>query len=1067
MNQVVDFAAPGQARAFWAELDVEARLHTQPVGRRFLGALQIDLEMAEALLDLVAANFRRLKPFTSHACTQAFDNVDRQLFWCRITTLALSEFAYHRSAEGPFWKELTMRLTLDESQATRNCFYDILRKGFTALGVVQAHDQAELRHLYVATLYLQNGIPVQHQKRFAALLAELRDDYGWWEIAHSSPEVIAELLYGDCRQRHAAWGTILRFLSLSCPKDGEVCQPISGELTQSLAMIATELDRRGLDALLLNDATRRERLLAGFDIPNAFFLRDWSAVSQLLRFNPTSSTGRRIHSMQRRPLSLRLDPEEWGEVQLVLPPQQLYKSEWKNRSSSFCQIPEVNGAEFDIDTSHGVIEIDREISTPMVGIAEFWRWQLRFGAGEGEVAVEWVCRGPEASSPVLLFDPVSGERLEPGRELESARELVVFTPKDYALEQNPEVEVLERIRWCSIKGWWGLHLEKGSNAVTLTFRSADNSFSVDWKDQSLRNPQLRGKRIYTRQLAFSSVPELWIPPLEHAIDVHVRIDDLNTKECLNAEDDLVGLEANSSWQCIDISDCIQQSSRVAVVVWLEQEHPSLPRRWEQVAHVDLNTLDIDLTSLPTASLLRLSTSRNEACPFTPKLVPLLLEDAAEFWLPAWRLTGLWPFETVTVHLRSSEASLKADQIATARGELEVEMATFRHSLDESEHYEFSLQRQNDSDPLLICALGQPEAERITWEMNSESLTGMRPRTTYQLTAWNLLDPSHSPEVISLVANEAIMHVDLMALIHQHYGLYFLELLRDGQHLRSLGWWSVIQSKNEVIPDGFDIDLLANLLDNEPPEAFEARFADHPRSLSDRSLTRAVEALSDPQPLPAWIDREILKRKLGAWLHAGVPEEPTSPPPAVDHKEKSIKISLQIEPIPPRPWSRKNRLEATRTVVKSFQKVRQTMGIPPDDIRIENHDDLVWATLSRPYYRDDLTSILNRVGKDHELNIKQIENEARRRALYFHVKLSPPSDDPASRRAQSEALIEALVDYRRQENISPDSIQFSIDQTTALPVIMVSHKELREKLEEMLAQAESEFSIDISLIRKRE
>lgn len=1065
---MVDFAAPGQARGFWAELDLDELLQAQPKDRRYLGALQIDQETAEVLLDMTAANFSRLSPFTTNACIQAFDNVDRQRYWCRLTTLALSEFAYHRRAEEAFWKELSKRLGIEESQSMRHCFYEILRKGFTSLGAVQARDNSEMRRLYVATLYLQNGIPVQHQERFATLLSELRDDYGWWEIAHSNPVAISELLHHDCSHRHKAWGTILRFLSLSCPKDGVACQPISGELTQSLAMIATELDRRGLDARMLVDETQRNSLLAGFDIPNAFFLRDWSSIAQLLRFNPTPLTGRRIRSMQRRPLTLRLDTEERGEIQLVLPPQHLYRPEWKNRTSSFCRIAEVEGAEFDIDSAQGILDLDREIFTSVLAIEEVWRWQLRFGAGEGEAAFEWNCRGVDPTSPMLLFDPISGERLEPFSELGSTRELVVFTPRNYVLADHPDVEVLERIRWCSIKGWWGLHLEKKSKDVDLTFSSDDASFCLDWNEQTLRVPELRGERIHDGKLIFSSAPQLWIPPLEHALDVHVRVDDLDRRACLTAEADLISLDADPNWQCIDLSDCIQQTARVAVVVWLEQEHPFLPRRWEQVARVDMESMAIDPLILPSSSLIRLHTDRNEQCPFNPELQPLVLDEAAEFWLPAWRLKGLWPFETITIELRSGEASLSVDQVATARGDLDIEMATFRYSLAESDRYEFYLQRQGDPDLFLICALGQPEAETITWDPCSRVLAGIRQGTTYQLEVWNLLNSNQSPETIDIVADDETKEVELEELIGETEGLYYLELRKDSRHLRTLGWWSGIKDKLALSPDGIDLELLGNLLDNEPLEAFKGSFSSHPHALSERMLARAVDALADPQALPTWIDRKLLRNKLDVWLHpdGSVDASPQLPEGDVP-REKPIKITLQLEPVPFRPWSRRSQLEATRSFKQSFQKVRESMGIPPDGIRIEVLDTDIWVVLAKASLREYLSRILAKVCEEHSLNIKQAEKGRKQQALIFHVKFTPSQELSTSRRAQSEEFLEIMNDCRNEMNVSPDSIRFSIDEETALPVITVNHKEHKEKLDEMRAEAESELSVAITLIRKRE
>ena len=1068
VTQVVDFAALGEARAFWADLDVDQLLQAQPKDRRYLGALQIDQETAEILLDVTATNFVRLKSFTTHSCTQVFDKVDRQRYWCRIATLALSEFAYHRQANESFWKELSKRLKIEDSKTTQQCFHHILSNGFEALGVVRARGQSIERRLFVATLYLQNGIPVQHQTRFATLLSELRDDYGWWEIAHSSPFAISELLHHDCSHRHVAWGTILRFLSLSCPNDGEDAQPISGELTQSLAMIATELNRRGLDARMLIDETQRNALLAGFDIPNAFFLRNWASIAQLLRFNPTPSTDERIRSIQRRPLTLRLEPEDWGEIQLVLPPQRIYKLEWKNRSNSFCCIPGADEAEFDIDTAKGILNLDREITTSVFAIGDLWRWQLRMGAGDGEVAFEWNCRGVDSTSPMLIFDSVSGERLEASADLGSVRELVIFTPRDYDLVDGSDVEVLERVRWCSIKGWWGFHLEKRSEDVKLSFSSGDSVLCLDWNSQTSQVPELRGERIHDRKLIFSSAPQVWIPPLEHALDVHVRVDDLDRRASLTAEDDLISLDANSSWQCIDLSECIQDSCRVAVVVWLEQEHPFLPRRWEQVARVSLKEMVIDPFTQPCPSLLRLHSDRNQEWPFNPELVPLVLLEDAEFWLPLWRLKGLWPFETITIHLRSGEASMNVVLSATAGGEIEVEMATFRFSLADSEHYEFSLQRQGDLDPQLICVLGQSSLEMITWDSSTGILAGLSSGNAYHLVVWNLLTSNRSPELIELVANSELMNIDFHNYISEPAGLYYLELRNERQHLLTIGWWSGIRSKHEIFPGGIDLELLSNLLDNEPLEEFMGNFSSQPHALSDQMLARGIDALLNPQKLPAWLDLKLLRNKLEIWLQPDDSVDDTPSIPIADiPKEKSIKITLQIEPIPFFRWSNRVRIEATNKFIQSFKIVRESIGIPPDEVRIESLSADIWVILRSSFFREDLKEILQKVGEQQQISIRQGEQGVRQKLLVFQVKFSPHQDHSGSRRVQSETFQEFMIDCRKNMNISPDAIRFSIDQATSLPVITVSNKEQREKLNEMLAEAESELSVGISITRIRE
>lgn len=294
------------------------------------------------------------------------------------------------------------------------------------------------------------------------------------------------------------------------------------------------------------------------------------------------------------------------------------------------------------------------------------------------------------------------------------------------------------------------------------------------------------------------------------------------------------------------------------------------------------------------------------------------------------------------------------------------------------------------------------------------------------------------------------------------------LRKESHHIRTLGWWTGIKDKLELFPDGIDLDLLGNLLDNEPLEAFRASFSSPSLVLSDRMLTRAIDALADPQPLPAWIDRKLLMNKLEVWLHTeGSVCAPPSPPPDDDGpKKQPIKITLQLEPVPIRVWNRKNQLEATRTFIQCFKNVRQRMGIPPDEIRIEYLDTDIWVILAKSMFREDLNEILKRVGEQRPLSVKQIEEGPRKRLSVFNVKFTPPQGNLVSRRAQSESFQEIMIDCCNDMNLSPDAIRFSIDQVTALPVITLSHNEHRDKLNKMLIDAESELSVGISLIRVR-
>jgi hypothetical protein len=365
-------------------------------------------------------------------------------------------------------------------------------------------------------------------------------------------------------------------------------------------------------------------------------------------------------------------------------------------------------------------------------------------------------------------------------------------------------------------------------------------------------------------------------------------------------------------------------------------------------------------------------------------------------------------------------------------------------------------------------LGEPETESVTWEPDSGVLGGLRTGTSYQLELWNLFNCNQLPESINLIADDESMNINIQDIVGDPNGLHYLELRKEGQHIRSLGWWTGLKDKYGYFPEGVNIDLVNNLIENEPLEVFKENLSSHPHALSDWILGRAVSALADNQPLPPWLDQNLLRNKLDLWLN---PERPTDECPTSpnDHrtKEQAIKITLQIEPIPFFHWTPKARREASKKFINSFKSARQSMGIPPDEIRIEDFDGIIWAIVKNATFRDDLKEILKTVGQKNNIKIKQGEEGARQRPLVFHVKLSPVEDNHFARKAQSQAFLEVMTRCRKKMNISPDSIRLTINTKTALPVITVRNKDLKEKLDKMREDAEMELSLDIALIRKRE
>lgn len=163
--------------------------------------------------------------------------------WLKILTFALSEYAYYYSSVTErFWHGWCEKLKLPYNQSKENTFRQIVGEGFDLLGIVKAKGG----YRYVSTLWLQSGIPQQNLKHFSQLVQEFSNEYGWWEIAHSSCEDISEELFNFCQEKHPQWGTLINFLKASCPqKENEEVEPISGQLLQGIAVVAVELERQG------------------------------------------------------------------------------------------------------------------------------------------------------------------------------------------------------------------------------------------------------------------------------------------------------------------------------------------------------------------------------------------------------------------------------------------------------------------------------------------------------------------------------------------------------------------------------------------------------------------------------------------------------------------------------------------------------------------------------------------------------------------------------------------------------------------------------------------------------
>ncbi|WP_143593594.1 hypothetical protein [Synechococcus sp. 1G10] len=969
-TSIADFSSRGDAKALWEELRVDEAIHKEPSSRRFLGSARIDPTEAKRLIETVGANFCRLSPFSSCTCSKEYDVVDPEGYWCRLTTLALTEFAYQSDDIRGFWTALQEHMGLPVSQLSLQTFQEILRRGFRYLDLVKAKGVVEDRNLYVSTLNLQNGVPVKHQQCFATLLGELRDEYGWWEIAHASPEAVAQLLLNHCTRHHRGWLTIKRFLEMSCPKDDQPVHPLSGELTSSLATIATELDRRGLDARVLANNAERERVLAGFDLPHAFFLRDWASLVPLLRFNPKPVHGRRIRLMRSQPPKLRMDPNDWEELTLVLPPQQVNAPEWKALSSGY-GVLEPAGAEFDIDILQGVLDIPMEVSYLVKEAPAQCNWDFRLGSQDGSVAYSWSCQGPDPDRPVLIFDPLSGERLDPGAELGDAQEVVLFTPRQFTLLPSDDIQVIERVSSCSLRGWHGFHVEKVSAEACLRLCSSDIKFQLEWCHQDKLSPELRGARLLGRQQVFTIAPKLWIPPLEESATLRLRIEDLDNRSWLTRDDEVHIIPRADAWQAIDLDAFLTHSGRYSIVILVEEDHETLPRRWQQQLRLELDDTANDLVGLSQLTIQKLINPpiiEPVIQAFNTSSTPERVDDPANFWLSVWKVSGLWPFEQMRVEIRNGESSHSFLQAATARGEVVVETSILRYSLEPSDWYQLSLQRIGDAAAVPLAVLGEPEAESITWDCKSGELGGLRSGVVYELHAWNLLTPERPSQRIAILAESPLMLLELEKLLPDPEGIFVLELFLGQQRLRQLGWWSGLRDQHDLVPIGADSALLEQLLHGAPVEDFPQVAKDITPTLPRDRLQEAISNLKNNKTLQPWIDSSRLALQLMYWAQpsdtAGSPSAELKPP---GHRgaegrrgsrqrgpRRGLTYSLRFTP----PVTQLvNKIKLHKDFEAVMTKLRQAEGIPADVIRVQRIDHQLWIELDQASHKEDLDGLI--------------------------------------------------------------------------------------------------------------
>ena len=870
------FSQPGRSRQIWQQLQIEDFWghYNRPVGQRFLGSIRISRNVVEQLLHIVGNSFAHIQPFTFAALEERFGGHDPQNYWIRLSTLALSEYAYYDEGHTGFWEGVCDRLGLPRTQGVENTLRAVLKKGIKLLGLVETQQS----NYYVSTLWLQSGIPQQNLEHFARLLQDISQEYGWWEIVHAEPEDLSQMMYEFCLHRHPQWGRLLTFLKSSYAEDDEAAEPISGQLLQGIAIVAQELERRGLSPTILQDSQQQEQFLQSYCLPNTFFLRSWDNLIQVLIHQEQSQIIRRgIIGLRKKPLSLRLDSVDSMDIQLCLPPQLLWQSRWNQFRGTYCQIQE-HGWETTLPYAGGV-EIPALVQT-VNRVCQRWTWQLRSHTGAS--LTEWHCEAIAPNLPVLIFDAWTGDRLLFGGELKGSTEIICFFASGTQVECSDGIEFLDGFVRCSIAGWRGQQLLLTTTQAQLTVRFANGTQSFLWSQVQADHPQLRGLKLKGRQPVYLDVPTIWHPPLPLSRTVKILVEDLTHRAILTAPDETLTVTASPHWQSIQLSRWVTQSGAYAVRLWT-QDH-----RWSEQFEVRSS---FELNQPPDGLALVVYDLTQ-----TPIQTPLQVPALTDFWLSELTLRGLWVMEEVTLLLTDGAITQRYRQQVTSAGVLTISLAAWRDVLPESNEYALSYQRQGEA-PQRLLEMVSGGLVSYTWAIQAIHLSGLHPKQTYTLTFWNVLTPQNQ-----LLRRTVLASPDQDAVtvpLNDLWGLFHVQIECSGRAAQSLGWWSSIQTiTNLSLPDELSADRFEycmNIFENQPVEAFSAEVRQLDLDIDVQAANRAISALeNDPCYLPDWLDRTLLKQKLQTLLLPSSSQNisPPSPSPLSPPKEWVYLIELQ-------------------------------------------------------------------------------------------------------------------------------------------------------------------------------
>lgn len=829
INNNDDFRNPKYTKYLWENTILPYWSHKNlPTGCRFLGNVDIEYTESDRLISIVGKNLQKLDCITDNSLQKSFSALDKD--WIKIITFALSEYAYYYSDE-KFWSGFCDRIGIEHNQTVENTLRQITEQGIELLGLIRAKDG----YKYVSTLWLQSGVPKQNLGHFATLVQDIADEYGWWEISHSSALDIAEALLQCWENRYSQWGTIKHFLKLE--NSNEDLEPISGQLVKNIAIVARELEHQNIASEQLRDRETREEILNDSNLSYSFFLRDWSDLITVLTPRYESRGLSLIKRRNNQLPYLYLDIANTLNTLLILPEQSLWKKEWQNLRNTYCLIPE---AEWEDNLpSQGNLEIPK-LEIDIKQATDKWTCQLQ--NHHRNQIYRWEHEGINLEFPCLIFDAISGDHIRiniSAAKIIGIAEIVLFTPKEIEIELDNNIEVIDNFVPSSIKGWRGKEFRLIESKTLIQLQG----ITIDWQLKEEEQPQLIGKRIKGTNLIYINPPTFYYPPIKKEVTLNYSIENIDKKTII-AKDHWV-LFVNSRWTDINLWAWITEAGNFQAKFWQQEKQWSYSFEVRQEFKID-QYQEYRNTEIRDRHNNVLS-------------IPTKYDNKDGFWAEEIKINNLYPLEELTSILKSDHEQYIFHLQADSSGELTLSLASLYGYLPKCERYSLGF-KQLGLEFYTILQVGN----FLSWTIReTEVVIEKLPlQDNYYLSGWNLLNPNKESEIINF--SSAYSEPTIVNLSFSP-GIYHIQLYQEQQLIENIGLWCGINLKNipKEINDNEDLaNYCYTILGNESLEDFSNALKQIKSNFDQEKIeTLIIHLHQEKYYLPEWLNKDSLNQKL--------------------------------------------------------------------------------------------------------------------------------------------------------------------------------------------------------------